>query len=669
MPPTRPPAFRLDAAPLFAALLLLGGAREAAAQSPPVRSGFNTVTFKSASVNEDGYIHANVSVDYAFRICSGMVHLLYGVRAGSAQGSTTYWYKGHNYGSAQTRLPDGNPPFTAEFRVNFSASPVFQKDIQNPRVEHDLSCGYGSQWIELGPVSKFVKEAKTDREKQDLLNRFTFDIGITRAPMRNVDVESGYAKEIADAKAKARTDSVNAARAAKARSDSAAAKVARAEKARTDSIARARSVSGASSASSASSASRPAAPAGSTGAATYGARPAATPRPAAPSPSAADVAIQRAQAARARRDSLDAVGAQRRVELQAQMDARSEATNQSIRDSYEREAQQSAAIDAAMAPLAAQLQEYARAKHEREEAQRERNAILAQQRRMAHFAAAEQAFVNAPWRPSCTERDMQGALPLDRAVSGVLTLQSCRTGSGASAAQYQLVVDRARPFVLSAGSADFYQTLQISLGGTVLGSSTGDSPIEVNLVPGTYLVTVSSEGRGETGGFAVIARRGALSHTQGLHLGLDLGGATTSFGAIGGTASVGQLRLGLGFGQFVTVLGQYNASADGSVEGIEGLEFGARLYVRRAVERLRPFVQVTAGKRSYYHGDASMDGDTWSGKGTTYGAGAEWFMSPRVGLEAGLLHTSGSMTLDSSPATPAQDMSQTRVTFGMTFHK
>jgi hypothetical protein len=350
------------------------------------------------------------------------------------------------------------------------------------------------------------------------------------------------------------------------------------------------------------------------------------------------------------------------------MDARSEATNQSIRDSYEREAQQKQAIDAAFAPLQQAAQEYAAARAAREEAQRERNAILYQQRRMAHFAAAEEAFTNAPWRPSCTERDMQGTLPVDRAVTGLLTLQSCRTSRGAAAAQYQLVVDRARPFILSAGSGDFYQTLQISLAGTVLGSSTGYSPIEVNLVPGTYLVTVSSEARGETGGFAVIARRGNLSRTTGLHVGMDLGGATTSFGNMGGSASVGQFRLGLGFGPYVTVLGQYNASADGSVEGIEGLEFGARLYVRRPLERLRPFVQVTAGKRDYYVGDATMDGDTWSGKGTTYGVGAEYFMHPQIGFEAGLVHTSSDMTLDTAPSTPSQTMSQTRVTFGMTYH-
>jgi len=113
MLPTHARRTRLDVAPLLLALLLLGGAREASAQSAPSRTGFATVTFKSASVNEDGYIHGNVIVDYAFRICSGnLVQLLYGVRGGSAQGSTTYWYKGHNYGSAQTRLPDGNPPFS-----------------------------------------------------------------------------------------------------------------------------------------------------------------------------------------------------------------------------------------------------------------------------------------------------------------------------------------------------------------------------------------------------------------------------------------------------------------------------------------------------------------------------------------------------------------------------
>src|SRR3954471_3588642 len=90
---------RLEVAPLVLTLALFGSSDRAAAQSVPVASGFAPVAFKSASVNENGYIHANVIVDYAFRICSGNVRLLYGVRGGSAQGSTTYWYKGHNYGS------------------------------------------------------------------------------------------------------------------------------------------------------------------------------------------------------------------------------------------------------------------------------------------------------------------------------------------------------------------------------------------------------------------------------------------------------------------------------------------------------------------------------------------------------------------------------------------
>ena len=186
------------------------GARPATAQAAPENNGFVGVTFASASANEDGYVHANLVVDYSFRVCSGTVRLFYGVRPGSVNGFPTYWYKGHNFGTPAGTQPPQAPFLTTELRVHFGAEEVYSAVKRDPTVTTNVSCS-GNQWIGLGPVSKYDRDAKTPREIQDVLNRFDFDIGVTRDPLRSPAVESALAREMAAATQKARRDSPAAA--------------------------------------------------------------------------------------------------------------------------------------------------------------------------------------------------------------------------------------------------------------------------------------------------------------------------------------------------------------------------------------------------------------------------------------------------------------------------
>src|SRR6476659_6657052 len=124
----------------LALAFLSAGARPATAQMIPEAGGFTGVTFASANVNEDGYVHANLIVDYSFRVCSGTIRLFYGVRPGSVEGFPTYWYKGHNYGTPAGTQPPQAPFLTTQLRVHFAAEEVYSAEKRDPTVTNNVSC-------------------------------------------------------------------------------------------------------------------------------------------------------------------------------------------------------------------------------------------------------------------------------------------------------------------------------------------------------------------------------------------------------------------------------------------------------------------------------------------------------------------------------------------------
>ena len=215
---------------LATALIFLAAVpHAAAAQVEPVTGSVN-VEFKAASAYEDGYVHGRLKIDYAFRACAGTVRLIYGVRPGSVEGFTTYWYKGHNYGVPEGTEPPASPSLATELRVLFGAEVVYTAIKRDPYITQDLTCFGGSQFIGLGDVKKYDPNARTAVQIHDLLNRFSFDADITKAPLRSQSVENAFAREIAAARQQARQDSAAAQRAARAARDS-ADRVARAERA------------------------------------------------------------------------------------------------------------------------------------------------------------------------------------------------------------------------------------------------------------------------------------------------------------------------------------------------------------------------------------------------------------------------------------------------------
>ena len=652
-------------------LLTLAGARAAAAQSFPKYGGFVGVTFRSASAYEDGYIHGNVIIDYSFRICSGDVQVMYGVRPGSAQGATTYWYKGHNYGARSEWAVPAEPSFTTQLRISFNASEVWSKEVR-PSIGTDLSCGFGTQWVNLGPASKFGMPIKTDRERQDLLNRFTFDVSITREPMRSSAVEAGLARELAAARkdsldraqaAKARADSIERARLAKVRADS--VESARVAKARTDSAAGARSA-------------QAQAPGG-------GASTRASTRTS--SSAGARMATTAAGAGSAAMPNATSAAAQQQARTQARDRARQDSTTRS-RDDAANRARQLAAVQQQLADQQrareerdAQVQQAAQEignmvgnileARRQEQERRDARELARMQAKEEHQLRARAAFLQAPNRPTCTRQDVIGPVALDGTTSGRLTLDGCRLADSTAGALYSFDLDGARDVTVWLSSPNFYERVALEDENHVVARAEPGKMIERHLAPGHYYLVVSSEVPGETGDYTLSVHRSEVSKVPGLALGLVLGGGPVSMPGASGSSGEAGLRVGLGFGDYVMLLAQGATGADDQGAGMDYLEYGGRVYLKSKYDKYRPFVHYAMGKRDYSvsTGSGILDLDFYEGKGSTMGAGVEWFGARRLGMEAGIYRATGRMKPVAGTKGSDQDLSSLRFTVGMTFHK
>jgi hypothetical protein len=115
----------------------------------------------------------------------------------------------------------------------------------------------------------------------------------------------------------------------------------------------------------------------------------------------------------------------------------------------------------------------------------------------------------------------------------------------------------------------------------------------------------------------------------------------------------------------VTLLAQY-VMPQSYVYGLTAVEFGARGYLRRRHDAVRPWVQYLYGTRSISVERPVIDED-YTGTGGAFGAGVEWFVAPQLGVEASLLKATGSVMRDGAGS--ELSMSQTRMALGFTWHR
>jgi hypothetical protein len=672
--------------PLFAALALALGALAMPSTARAQNSSFASQSWASGSSSRNGFIHGTMIIDYAFQLCSGTVTLFYSVRPGSARGYEGYWYDGVNYGVKSHWSPGTAPAMRAAWHVSFGATRVKEWQKTSAFVANNLTCGTGQQWMTIGPIAQFIGQGKTREEQREALNRFTFTVGQSADPMTSRAVEAEIQRDLRTAQSKARQDSLS--RVSKARQDSSA----RVAKARADSVAQARQARQAREAAQRSAANGrgdavangQADNAGgmvagegrlrdgsstrveNTGA---GTAPRTTPLTRAEQQQLArEEAVRRQENARQQQvDRRLAQEAARERQAEAERQRRAESAAQVARmleESRQREEERARQVDQAAEAVSGMVGQMMQARAEterRNEAIRERAA----QRKDAYMASAL-AFHNASGpRPRCTASDARTPLQVGTVVNESITGTECRLADNTSATLFILTLEKKQKVELEiVQTGFFYPRLHLQGAGTNLHES---RRIEATLNPGTYVVTVTTEGPGERGTFTLATRRGQLSKTSGLSLafvgataGLDMPGTATPDGD-----SQVEFRAGVGMGDYVTLLAQY-VMPQSYVYGLTATEVGARAYLRRRHHAVRPWVQYLYGSRSVSIERPVTDED-YTGTGAAYGAGVEYFLAPQLGVEASLLMASGTVQRDGTG--PEQSMSQTRLALGMTWHR
>jgi hypothetical protein len=649
---------------LFGAAMLALGALAMPADARAQNSSFVSQSWASGSSSRNGFIHGNMIIDYAFQVCSGTVTLYYSVRPGSARGYEGYWYDGVNYGVKSHWSPGTAPAMRAPWQVSFGAATVKEWQKTNAFVANNLTCGTGNQWMTIGPIADFIGKGKTREEQREALNRFTFTVGQSAEPMTSRTVEAEIQRDLRLAQGKARQDS--AARAAKARQDS----LTRVAKTRADSAAQARQAW--QEPQSREAAQRSASGTGSSARGESigsGITPRTTPLSRTEQQQLArEAAVRRQEEARqqqverrmsqeATRERQAEAERQRRAESAAQV-ARMLEENRQREEERTRQVEQSA--QAVSGLVGSMMQAHAETERHNE-AIRERN----EQRKQVYMASALAFYNAAGSRPRCSASDARSALQIGTVVNESITGAECRLPDNTSAALFTLTIEKKQKVELEiVQTGFFYPRLHLQGPATNVQEA---RRIEAVLAPGTYVVTVTTEGPGERGTFALATRRGQLSRTSGLSLafvgataGLDMPGTVTPDGD-----SQVEFRAGLGMGDYVTLLAQY-VMPQSYVYGLTATEFGARAYLRRRHHAVRPWIQYLYGSRSISIERPVTDED-YTGTGGAYGAGIEYFLAPQIAVETSLLMASGTVQRDGTG--PEQSMSQTRLALGMTWHR
>jgi hypothetical protein len=199
-----------------------------------------TIMWTAASSARDGYIHGTARLKWLPQICGGNLQIVYGLVAGSALGYEGYWYQGVNYGLRSDFVPPRQPDGRFTARIAIGAQTVKTVDI-SPKTGASSGCFSAVNFITAGSVKDFLKPGATAADREALLDGVSFDLSVSHQPMRSGVVERTIRNELTAARAKARRDSAELARAERAQRDSAdRARRAVAQAQQRDSVARER---------------------------------------------------------------------------------------------------------------------------------------------------------------------------------------------------------------------------------------------------------------------------------------------------------------------------------------------------------------------------------------------------------------------------------------------
>lgn len=591
------------------------------------------VSFASGSASSNGYLHAQVRIRYRFSSCSYAPTLSYALEPNSVQGFEGYWYEGKFYGLNSTWRPPAGPALEAPFQVSFNARPIPVNDLRNPVSAPTLECTSSAHTRTLGKWTDFTTPTLPQEEA---VKHFTLDVGTTRAPMRSPDIEATIRAEIAAATHKARADSVERAR------------VARVEQARRDSVARAQQQRTAASS-----------PVPTTGAAT-----------------AADVGT-RPRETNPQTDAERQAAA--RAEEQRQADDRARMVMENIKAQQAEQAARTQQVDAAAAQIGGMvgsILEQRRIDEERRNA-REVATLEAFQR---YATQMEKVFAALPVRPACTATEPSTqVVSIGTVGSGVMLGSECRLPDRTSAQFLRLrMAKRQKVEITATTGGAFYPVVMVrplGVASAIFGDTSefrfGGATVEGFLPAGDYELVVATRLPGETGAYSVAVEKGLLSRTTLGSIGLFMGPINAPLTGVSeeqDVGNVGGLRATIPINQWIHIAGEAMTN-DGTAEFYQA-DLGLRVLPGSRTSKIRPILQYTYGWRRIF-ADAGFTGDYYSGTGSTFSAGAEYFLTPGLGLELTIAKVMGTLNIgeDNNGGSPTVDFAHTAIRIGMMLHK
>jgi opacity protein-like surface antigen len=168
---------------------------------------------------------------------------------------------------------------------------------------------------------------------------------------------------------------------------------------------------------------------------------------------------------------------------------------------------------------------------------------------------------------------------------------------------------------------------------------------------------------------------GDASDMRGFSLGVHLSGSRIS------TAGADE-RIAPGGGLGITVGYGINDRVQAFVRASSGyrnaqVDLGARYRFGTPGQALRPYAELAVSRIGVAGGEGSegigSDGQPFgplirsTGYGLTAGAGVEYYISPRLGLDLGVVHTRGRFSLPEDRLERSRSLAATRVHLGVTW--
>jgi opacity protein-like surface antigen len=166
---------------------------------------------------------------------------------------------------------------------------------------------------------------------------------------------------------------------------------------------------------------------------------------------------------------------------------------------------------------------------------------------------------------------------------------------------------------------------------------------------------------------------GEGSDTRGFSLGLHLSGSHIQTAGSGDTRMVPGGGLGITLGYGINERVQAFVRASNGYRNSQ-VDLGARYRFGRPGQALRPYAEVALSRMGAVRGPNADSGSEpfnplvrSTGYGLTAGAGVEYTISPRLGLDLGLVHTRGQLSRPPSMPELGRSVAATRIHLGVTW--